>query len=135
MKDIKKLVKLSIKLKKLQIDYELLLMKVFKSYRGKYLKDKIDSPKIIYSITHIPALKNDWSNCLEIVNSFICEDEISCWYKLDEKQDYNNYNDLIKLTESEIISEEEYNSIRAEIVHMIQRDRVDKFNKEMEKLK
>ncbi len=112
--------------------YDILHREIDK-FKGKFFKHKKEK---VVKISIFKVETKEWSNALDYVRCFYCQDDKSSWWQIDEKLnfEYKEY-DLEKLQEAEEISQDEYERLRDVIIEQVRKDEVDKIRIKYNELK
>ena len=110
-----------------------ILHKEIDRFKGKFFQDKKDD---VVKISIFKVETTYWSNAIDYVRCFYCQDDKSSWWQIDEKMnfEYEEY-DLKKLQESEEIPQEEYERLRDVIIEQVRHDEFDKIRIKYNELK
>lgn len=93
-------------------------------FKGKFFQNKKEG---VIKISIFKVETKYWSNAIDYVRCFYCQDDYNSWWKIDEKLnfEYDEYN-LFKLQEAEEISQGEYEKLRDVIIEQARQDEIDK---------
>lgn len=110
-----------------------ILHKEIDKFKGKFFKHKKEK---VVKISIFKVETKNWSNAIDYVRCFYCQDEKGSWWKIDEKLnfEYKEY-DLEILKKAIEISQDEYEKKRDVIIEQVRKDEVDKIRIKYNELK